>query len=326
MATSSSKRSLVPSPTTDSTLVSPSLRKHHPRYDDSSSSDYSTDEEDYDEEIPPQTSNSSSSNGVSCSKLCFELKEVLCWTCYCFTVETRHFLIDSVTVYRCSSCSILLERESEWIKLEFKRSEFDVLASTAMHSLRWMYVLLTGHHEDYSDYSDTDTDETNRWALQFIVFLDLRRNYRISTNILFSEPLKNTVKPADSPSNSSNISSRTSFTIATASNLKPTTKVSSSNNDSNSKPSSTSPSPSTDSTSPSSTSTPDTPSSSTIVPQDLVEILLKTHNDFRKLHQVSPLDWNETLSESSDRWVNNCVFEHSGGKLLQGGYGENLFG
>lgn len=57
------------------------------------------------------------------------LKEVLCWTCYCFTVDTRHFLIDSVTVYRCSNCSILLERESEWIKLEFRRSEIDVHAS-----------------------------------------------------------------------------------------------------------------------------------------------------------------------------------------------------
>ncbi|GAA5941745.1 uncharacterized protein JCM15063_002659 [Sporobolomyces koalae] len=72
-----------------------------------------------------------------------------------------------------------------------------------------------------------------------------------------------------------------------------------------------------------SSSTPNPTSS--IVPKDLVDILLKTHNDFRVLHQVEPLDWNETLAESSDRWVDHCVFEHSGGKLLEGGYGENLF-
>jgi len=41
---------------------------------------------------------------------------------------------------------------------------------------------------------------------------------------------------------------------------------------------------------------------------------------------VDPLEWNETLAEASERWVENCVWEHSGGKLLEGGYGENLFG
>ncbi|GAA6019972.1 hypothetical protein JCM11491_006726 [Sporobolomyces phaffii] len=66
-------------------------------------------------------------------------------------------------------------------------------------------------------------------------------------------------------------------------------------------------------------------SSSSIIPQDLVDILLKTHNDFRALHQVEPLAWNETLAEASDRWVDNCVFEHSEGSLLEGGYGENLY-
>jgi len=41
---------------------------------------------------------------------------------------------------------------------------------------------------------------------------------------------------------------------------------------------------------------------------------------------VDPLEWNETLAEASERWVENCVWEHSGGNLLEGGYGENLFG
>lgn len=41
---------------------------------------------------------------------------------------------------------------------------------------------------------------------------------------------------------------------------------------------------------------------------------------------MDPLEWNETLAEASERWVENCVWEHSGGKLLEGGYGENLFG
>ncbi|GAA5833946.1 hypothetical protein JCM5353_002605 [Sporobolomyces roseus] len=107
------------------------------------------------------------------------------------------------------------------------------------------------------------------------------------------------------------------------------------------KPSASNPSPSksSDSPSPTKSDSPSPPSkptdssppsdpnpSSSIVSQDLLDVLLKTHNDFRKIHQVDPLEWNETLAEASERWVENCVWEHSGGKLLEGGYGENLFG
>ncbi|GAA5882667.1 hypothetical protein JCM16303_006536 [Sporobolomyces ruberrimus] len=102
------------------------------------------------------------------------------------------------------------------------------------------------------------------------------------------------------------------------------------NNDSNPKPTGTGSNDkptSSGGSPPSATSTGTAPdASSSIVPQDLLDVLLKTHNDFRVLHQVDPLGWNDTLAESSDRWVDNCVWEHSGGKLLEGGYGENLFG
>ncbi|GAA5904722.1 uncharacterized protein JCM6883_003885 [Sporobolomyces salmoneus] len=90
--------------------------------------------------------------------------------------------------------------------------------------------------------------------------------------------------------------------------------------------SSSNPAPSASSTndlSPSPTSSP-SDSTSSIVSKELLNVLLKAHNDFRAIHQVDPLEWNDTLAESSNRWVDNCVYEHSGGKLLEGGYGENL--
>ncbi|GAA5977919.1 hypothetical protein JCM5350_006267 [Sporobolomyces pararoseus] len=128
-------------------------------------------------------------------------------------------------------------------------------------------------------------------------------------------------------SNTTQTSSRTSPTqTVDHQDSKPT--KSSSDAESGPKPSPSSTSSDNDAPSSSSTSTP-TPSnnnpSSSIVPQDLLDVLLKTHNDFRALHSTPPLEWNDTLAESSDRWVDNCVWEHSGGKLLEGGYGENLF-
>lgn len=46
---------------------------------------------------------------------------------------------------------------------------------------------------------------------------------------------------------------------------------------------------------------------------------LDTHNTFRKTHHVDELTWNDTLAASAVKWAANCVFEHSGGKLLAGG-------
>ncbi|GAA5845115.1 hypothetical protein JCM9279_005438 [Rhodotorula babjevae] len=57
----------------------------------------------------------------------------------------------------------------------------------------------------------------------------------------------------------------------------------------------------------------------------LVDDSLKGHNDFRATHHADALTWNDTLAEAAARWVENCVFEHSGGSLLGGGYGENLW-
>ncbi|BGP39391.1 hypothetical protein JCM10449v2_003329 [Rhodotorula kratochvilovae] len=58
----------------------------------------------------------------------------------------------------------------------------------------------------------------------------------------------------------------------------------------------------------------------------LADDSLKGHNDFRATHHADALTWNETLVEAAGRWVENCVWEHSGGSLLPGTtYGENLF-
>ena len=50
----------------------------------------------------------------------------------------------------------------------------------------------------------------------------------------------------------------------------------------------------------------------------LVDDSLKGHNDFRATHHADALAWNDTLAEAAQRWVENCVFEHSGGSLLSG--------
>jgi uncharacterized protein YkwD len=42
----------------------------------------------------------------------------------------------------------------------------------------------------------------------------------------------------------------------------------------------------------------------------------------RAQHGASPLSWDNTLEAAAQKWANNCVFEHSGGKL--GPFGENL--
>ncbi|GAA5836384.1 hypothetical protein JCM3766R1_003504 [Sporobolomyces carnicolor] len=140
-----------------------------------------------------------------------------------------------------------------------------------------------------------------------------------------TKPGTESSKPSDSRSASSSSPSRNEGDVdstrstSRSSASSPTTTTKSKNDDSPTSPPS---SPSSTTTVPPSSSS---SSSSSLVSQALVDVLLKTHNDFRTIHQVDPLEWNDTLTESSDRWVDNCVFEHSGGRLLEGGYGENLY-
>ncbi|KAM0751628.1 PR-1-like protein, partial [Meredithblackwellia eburnea MCA 4105] len=52
--------------------------------------------------------------------------------------------------------------------------------------------------------------------------------------------------------------------------------------------------------------------------------ILAAHNAARSTHHANPLSWDPVLAGTALKWANGCVFEHSGGKLLEGGYGENL--
>ncbi|KAK4047935.1 hypothetical protein OIV83_005119 [Microbotryomycetes sp. JL201] len=50
---------------------------------------------------------------------------------------------------------------------------------------------------------------------------------------------------------------------------------------------------------------------------------LDAHNKFRAMHGVPPLEWDVKAADAAKKWFDNCVFEHSKGKV--GSYGENLF-
>jgi hypothetical protein len=52
---------------------------------------------------------------------------------------------------------------------------------------------------------------------------------------------------------------------------------------------------------------------------------LDGHNTFRATHHADPLVWNETLADAAHVWTTHCIWEHSEGVLLEGGYGENLY-
>ncbi|CAO2648709.1 Nn.00g096580.m01.CDS01 [Neocucurbitaria sp. VM-36] len=49
------------------------------------------------------------------------------------------------------------------------------------------------------------------------------------------------------------------------------------------------------------------------------ESILNVTNTYRKEHNATGLEWNETLAEFAGEWGEGCRFEHSGGP-----YGENL--
>ncbi|KAI0724475.1 CAP domain-containing protein [Cerioporus squamosus] len=56
--------------------------------------------------------------------------------------------------------------------------------------------------------------------------------------------------------------------------------------------------------------------------QSDIDAYLQAHNSVRAQHGASPLSWSDDLAASAQSWANNCVFQHSGGKL--GPFGENL--
>ncbi|KAF8332052.1 CAP domain-containing protein [Cantharellus anzutake] len=81
--------------------------------------------------------------------------------------------------------------------------------------------------------------------------------------------------------------------------------------------------PSSSSSSPRTTSTsPPTNNAGGTTPADDIAAYLKAHNDLRNKHKAVALEWNETLADAAQTWLNKCVWEHSEGAV--GPYGENL--
>ncbi|KAI0361709.1 PR-1-like protein [Trametes cingulata] len=56
--------------------------------------------------------------------------------------------------------------------------------------------------------------------------------------------------------------------------------------------------------------------------QSDIDQYLQAHNSVRAQHGAAPLSWSDDLAAKAQQWANNCVFQHSGGKL--GPFGENL--
>lgn len=57
---------------------------------------------------------------------------------------------------------------------------------------------------------------------------------------------------------------------------------------------------------------------------DFAQKCLKAHNDFRATHSAPALVWNDTLAKGAEQWTAECIWEHSGDKILGGNHGENL--
>ncbi len=53
-----------------------------------------------------------------------------------------------------------------------------------------------------------------------------------------------------------------------------------------------------------------------------VSAYLTAHNAVREKHGAANLKWNSTLASAAQKWVDKCVFKHSGGSL--GPYGGTL--
>ncbi|THU94825.1 PR-1-like protein [Dendrothele bispora CBS 962.96] len=70
------------------------------------------------------------------------------------------------------------------------------------------------------------------------------------------------------------------------------------------------------------TQSPDPSNNSGATSDSDIQAYLSAHNSVRAQHGASPLSWSDEAAGKAQQWANNCVFEHSGGKL--GAFGENL--
>jgi pathogenesis-related protein 1 len=50
--------------------------------------------------------------------------------------------------------------------------------------------------------------------------------------------------------------------------------------------------------------------------------LLAAHNDVRATYGAPALNWSQSLATAAETWANQCVFENTGGSLMDTPYGE----
>lgn len=44
---------------------------------------------------------------------------------------------------------------------------------------------------------------------------------------------------------------------------------------------------------------------------DFISAVLQASNDYRTVHDASPLSWNEKLAKYAKNWAEKCIWEHS---------------